>query len=481
MSTEKPAPRRKRATTKPMWNVTAERAVSRQLAAVTDESWGDVPDAAPVAKPAAKPAAVVAKAATAPVKPAPAEAKPAPVVAPVAKAAAPIAAATPAATPAPAPARPKLGSVTSIAASMSGRVTRPIETAKTVPMKVEAKPAPAPVKVEAKPAPAPVKVEAKPAAPAAKPAAPAAKVEHKPLAPLRPIESRPLPALRSLAPLKPIEAKPLPALRPLGTKPVEVQKPIEAPKPAPIAVKPIEAAKPIETPKPELKKPIAPLKPILAAELPPLPAVKLPGMPPARRLAEGSIAPPTSQSQSSASKPLPSLFSVIDRKKQVASVPAAAPRALDLSRPKVAARVVAASITAATPLAMGSTVQKMPAPEPQVPSVMVAREAVENDEPDYIQLSSDDLIEDVVPELLSIPDFVPAEAATLPAPLPPAPRVGLGSAASFSDLEESFFAAGEQLDTGEQDALEPESFDDLPPVERLGFWSRLRAGASARE
>ena len=425
-----------------MWAVTPARAVSKQLAAVTDESWGEA-DTLPVAArpivkpvaPAAKVAAPVATKATAPVKAVPAKVEAGPIAAPA---------------PAPQPERPKLKSVTSIAASMSGRVTRPIEAAKTEPLKVEAKPAPAPVKVEAKPAP--VKIEAKPVA----------KVELKPL--------------RPLAPLKPLESKPLPSLRPIGTRPMEAQKPIEAPKPAAILAKPIEAPKP--APKPEPTKPIAPLKPILAAELPPLPAVKLPGMPPAKaRLAEGSMPPP--MSQSSASKPLPSLFSVIDRKRpaQAAAAPrAAAPRAHDMSRPKVAARGVAGALTAVAPRASAAP----PAAAPSQSAVM-AKQAAELDEPDYIPLTADDLIEDAVPELLAQDDFIPMNLAVTPAPLPSPPRVGHGSGVSFSALEESFFAAGEELDTGEEAALEPETFDDLPPVERAGFWSRLRANASARE
>ncbi|HUS68293.1 MAG TPA: hypothetical protein VMZ28_27350, partial [Kofleriaceae bacterium] len=353
-----------------MWALSPARAVSKQLAAVTDESWGDadtLPVAArPVAKPAVKVAAPVATKATTPVKAVPAAVEAGPITA-----------------PAPQPERPKLKSVTSIAAAMSGRVTRPIDAVKPAPAKVEAKPAPV--------APAPVKAEVKPAP---------LKVELKPL--------------RPLAPLKPIENKPLPSLRPIGTRPMEAQKP--APRPAPV-------------------KAIAPLKPILAAELPPLPQVKLPGMPPAQarattsgRLAEGSIPPP--MSQATASKPLPSLFSVIDRKRPA---PVASPR------PKVVARVVAGALTAVAPLASA-------APQPAAPSQsdVMAKQAVELDEPDYIPLTAEDLIEDAVPELLAQEDFIPMDMAVLPAPLPPVPRVGHGSGATFSALEESFFAAGER-------------------------------------
>lgn len=199
-------------------------------------------------------------------------------------------------------------------------------------------------------------------------------------------------------------------------------------------------------------------------------------------LAEGSIPPPTAAS----GRPLPSLFSVIDRKKpapQAASssrlpgLPPPPPARPGIGPKKAVSTVVAAASLGSAHMAIAATRQTGEYAMVPPPAQMLLDDEVEE-------------IEEIEPDL---PDFVPSSAEVAgmlmrarpsPAPVtplfdaPPRHVAAPPSATSFSAAEAAFFAAGEEMDTLD---LEPgqESFDDLPGIERPSFWSRLKNRASA--
>jgi hypothetical protein len=215
----------------------------------------------------------------------------------------------------------------------------------------------------------------------------------------------------------------------------------------------------------------------------PAPAAARPAMKPLAseraKLADGSIAPPGAPTSG---KPLPSLFSVIDRKPEpnaaassrLPGLPPPPPSRPSIGPKKAVSTVVAAASLGGAHLAIAQTRQTGE-------SSMV---------PPPAQMLLDDEIEEIH-EIEDLPDFVPSgsEAAGMlmrartsnPAPLfdaPPRQVAMPHHATSFSAAESAFFAAGEEMDTIDMDT-EQETFEDLPGVERQSFWSRLKNRASA--
>jgi len=239
-------------------------------------------------------------------------------------------------------------------------------------------------------------------------------------------------------------------------------------------------------------EPASPIRPLKVAEgtqpgvnkttaarpTPAVPAIK--AVPAARpMLAEGSIPPPAVAS----GKPLPSLFSVIDRKPQAApassssrlpGLPPPAPSRPSSGPKKAMSTVVAAASLGSAQMAIAQTRQTGEHALVPPPAQMLLEEDIEE-------------IEEIEPDL---PDFVPTateaagmimRARSVSAPLFDAPprKVAMPPAAtSFSAAEAAFFAAGEEMDTIDMDT-EQETFEDLPGIERPSFWSRLKNRASA--
>ena len=196
------------------------------------------------------------------------------------------------------------------------------------------------------------------------------------------------------------------------------------------------------------------------------------------KLAEGSIAPPPAAS----GRPLPSLFSVIDRKPQAAAagsssklpgLPPPPPSRPSIGPKKAVSTVVAAASLGTAPMAIAHARQTGEHALVPPPAQMLLEEEIEE-------------IEEIEPDL---PDFVPTATETAgmimrarpaPAPLfdaPPRHMAMPPAASSFSAAEAAFFAAGEEMDTIDMDG-EQETFDDLPGVERPSFWSRLKNRAA---
>ena len=216
----------------------------------------------------------------------------------------------------------------------------------------------------------------------------------------------------------------------------------------------------------------------------PAPAAARPAVKPAAseraNLAEGSIPPPAAPSSG---KPLPSLFSVIDRKKPEPNA-AASSRLPGLpppppSRPSIGPKKAVSTVVAAASLGSAHM------------AIAQARQTGEHSMvPPPAQMLLDDEVEEIH-EVDDLPDFVPSapEVAGIlmrartsnPAPLfdaPPRQMQMPHHATSFSAAEAAFFAAGEEMDTIDMDS-EQETFEDLPGVERQSFWSRLKNRASA--
>lgn len=337
----------------------------------------------------------------------------------------------------------------------------------------------------------------------------------KPIAePVKPIAQPAKPILQSVKPIaepmKPITQAAKPVLS--AVEPVAVARPVEQPAPAPsVQVSPPAVTARIvpdtsvddgwSQGRKRRREPVRALRPLKLAEgtqpgmakaalpspapkaagkhaaTPSAPAVK--AVPAERsKLAEGSIPPPTT------GKPLPSLFSVIDRKTpepQSAAPPGRLPGLPPPppARPSIGPKKAVSTVVAAASLGsaqMGIAATRQTGQHSLVP------------QPAHVLLDDEiEEIEEIEPDL---PDFVPSgsevagmlmRARTSPTPLfdppPTAARMPAG-ATSFSAAEAAFFAAGEEMDTLDLDP-EQETFEDLPGIERPSFWSRLKNRASA--
>ncbi|HEU5058902.1 MAG TPA: hypothetical protein VFU21_20355 [Kofleriaceae bacterium] len=211
-----------------------------------------------------------------------------------------------------------------------------------------------------------------------------------------------------------------------------------------------------------------------AAAGPSVPAIK--AVPAERpKLAEGSIPPPAAAAPASG-KPLPSLFSVIDRKPQAAAAPSSKLPGLPpppTARPSIGPKKAVSTVVAAASLGSAQM------------AIAATRQTGEHVVPPPAQMLLEEEIEEIE-DFEEMPDFVPvapvvARAAAAPTPLfdaPPRHMAMPPAATSFSAAEAAFFAAGEEMDTIDMET-EQETFDDLPGIERPSFWSRLKNRASA--
>ncbi len=298
---------------------------------------------------------------------------------------------------------------------------------------------------------------------------------------------------------------PLPERSPVAAKPVEPIKP--PPKPV-AAVKPIAKPASVQVSAPAVSAGILPpvdegwnqgrkrsrageprsLRPLKVAEgtqpgvaKPKMEAPKAAGKgavkPTERvRVAEGSLPPPPT-----ASKPLPSLFSVIDRKKP--EVQSAEPSRLPglppppAPRPSIGPKKAVTTVVAAASL--GSAQMAIAARKSEQHSVVPPPAAMMLDDEDVEELEEiEDDLPDFVPTGAAVAGMIMSARSAAPTPLFDAPRAVAmpPQATSFSAAERAFFAAGEEMDTLDMD---PETFDDLPGIERPSFWSRLKNRASA--
>jgi hypothetical protein len=381
------------------------------------------------------------------------------------------------------PAEPKRPQVASAVSGDDGR--QALEKAKTLPIAEARKSALGLARTQ----PLSAIPTEKAAAPQPRRVRPVAQLPFKPV-----VEAKPIAPVA--AAVKPIEMKPI-VMKPLATRPLVPGPAARVTAPA-VTAGILPASKVDEGWSQGRKRsrvePAAPVRPIKVAEgtqpgvnkttadRPTVPAIKamLAERP---KLAEGSIAPPPA---AASNRPLPSLFSVIDRKPEAAAagsssrlpgLPPPAPSRPSIGPKKAVSTVVAAASLGAAPMAIAQARQTgQHALVPQ-PAQMLLEEEIEE-------------IEEVEPDL---PDFVPTASqtagmimrarsapATAPAPLFDAPprHVAMPPAAtSFSAAEAAFFAAGEEMDT--IDDSEQETFDDLPGIERPGFWSRLKNRANA--
>ena len=390
------------------------------------------------------------------------------------------------------PAEPKRPQV---ASAVSGDYARQaLEKAKTLPIAEARKSALGLAKTQPLSAiPAEKAAEPKAATPQPRRVRPVAQLPFKPVAeakPIAPVAVAVKPIEMKAIEMKPIEMRPL--AKPLVPAPA-------ARVTAPAVTAGILAASKVDDGWSQGRKrrsePAAPVRAIKVAEgtqpgvnkataaRPTVPAIKamLAERP---KLAEGSIAPPPA---AASNRPLPSLFSVIDRKPQVAAagsssklpgLPPPAPSRPSIGPKKAVSTVVAAASLGTAPMAIAQARQTGQHALVPPPAQMLLEEDIEE-------------IEEIEPDL---PDFVPtasqaagmimrARSAPAPAPAPlfdAAPRhMAMPPAAtSFSAAEAAFFAAGEEMDTIDTDG-EQETFDDLPGIERPGFWSRLKNRASA--
>lgn len=337
--------------------------------------------------------------------------------------------------------------------------------------------------------------------------------------PMAPVEPAPAPQPRRVRPVAALPVKPVAETTPIApVKPVAEAKPIAPLKPA-SELKPLARVAPPAVTAGMLppgktddgwsqgrkrnREPASPLRPLKVAEgtqpgvdkpavasapkaagkqaaaarstAPAMKAVPAPR----QNLAEGSIPPPSA----STGKPLPSLFSVIDRRKNDAQ--AAAPSKLPglppppPARPAIGPKKAVSTVVAAASL--GSAQMAIAATRQTGEHALV---------PPPAQLVLDDeMIEEIEEIEEDLPDFVPMQPVVsgviarkaAPTPLFDAPPRAVAmppAATSFSAAEAAFFAAGEEMDTIDMDT-EQETFDDLPGVERPSFWSRLKNRASA--
>jgi hypothetical protein len=198
------------------------------------------------------------------------------------------------------------------------------------------------------------------------------------------------------------------------------------------------------------------------------------------RLAEGSLPPPPT----APGKPLPSLFSVIDRKKpetqaadssRLPGLPPPPPARPIIGPKKAVTTVVAAASLGSAQMAIAATRQTgqqsvVPAPAAQM---------LDDDDVEELEEIEEDL-PDFVPSAPVVASILMTAKSAAPTPLFDAPRVVAmpPQAISFSAAERAFFAAGEEMDTIDMET-EQETFDDLPGIERPSFWSRLKNRASA--
>ena len=384
------------------------------------------------------------------------------------------------------PAEPKRPQVASAVSGESARQT--LEKAKTLPIAQARTSALGLARTQPLTA-----IEPPAAVPQPRRVRPVAQLPFKPV-----VEPKPIAPVAPVAPAKAIAKSPLLAAVPAA---------VRASAPVPVAVPAARVAAPAVTAgilpaskiddgwsqgrKRSRPEPASPIRPLKLAEgthpgvnkttaARPTPAVPAKAVPaPRPKLAEGSMAPPAVAS----GKPLPSLFSVIDRKPQAApassssrlpGLPPAAPSRPSNGPKKAMSTVVAAASLGSAQMAIAQTRQTGEHALVPPPAQMLLEEDIEE-------------IEEIEPDL---PDFVPSateaagmimRARSVSAPLFDAPprQVAMPPAAtSFSAAEAAFFAAGEEMDTIDMDT-EQETFEDLPGIERPSFWSRLKNRASA--
>jgi hypothetical protein len=277
--------------------------------------------------------------------------------------------------------------------------------------------------------------------------------------------------------------------------------PVPAPKVTPVAERPLapiakltpRQVAPIAKPVAPIAKPVAPiakLAPVPRQSAPisvPAPKVQASPLKPLARPAVGSNPPPVSD------KPLPSLLSVIDRPKATApmtsvrsrlpGLPPPAPARPLIGKTTAAASVVAASLTA-SPMAIASSRQTGPQSRVPAPAEVLLDDEIEelDLEPDLPEAANG-------PEVAQMLAFAKTASMAVPPPFSvrvesssvsarPIPDTVQMAAQQFSDAEAAFFAAGDELDT--VDMMPDDVFDDLPAIDRPGFWSRLKSRANAR-
>ena len=318
--------------------------------------------------------------------------------------------------------------------------------------------------------------------------------------PVAPLPEKTVAAIPATAPAKPVVEPPKPAVRLVEPAPAALKQTISVPVSAPAVragilpaavddgwtsgrkrgrdVRPLRALKLAEGTQPGVAKPTMDVPRAAGKSAVKPPAAAKPAE--RARLAEGSLPPPPTSG-----KPLPSLFSVIDRKKPepqsaepsrlpgLPPPPAARP---SIGPKKAVSTVVAAASIGSAQMAIAATRQTRQDSVVPPPAEMM----LDDDDVEELEEVEEDL-----------PDFVPsgatvagilmnAKSAAAPTPLFDAPRAVAmpPQATSFSAAERAFFAAGEEMDTLDMDG-EQDTFDDLPGIERPGFWSRLKNRAQA--